>query len=328
MKIILIDNSQKQFDGNSRDLPHLRGAELALINYAEELALIDHKVTVLNNCSNNRVINNVEYINVNKITHKPICDIAIVNSDANYFRFVNSKKNFLLSHSIQNLEKFIRHNQLLAFIKYKPIVLCFSNYHFNKRSLITSLFGKKIIIPSIDNDYFTFDIKYQNNQNAIFYSRFDRNGSLVINAWKEIFPKLKNKNKLYVNSDFSYDNNILKKYNIIKKTYLEKTKLINFLSNFRVLIIPGHKGEVFCNVAEEAKALCIPIVTMGIGALSERVKDNYNGFLCKNFDDFKNKIFNLLTNDEIYLRFRSNLIKDRGQNKWIDTTRNLVKLFD
>ena len=51
MKIILIDNSQKQFDGNSRNLPHLRGAELALINYAEELALINHKVTVLNNCS-------------------------------------------------------------------------------------------------------------------------------------------------------------------------------------------------------------------------------------------------------------------------------------
>ena len=37
------------------------------------------------------------------------------------------------------------------------------------------------------------------------------------------------------------------------------------------MLVPGHKGEVFCLAAEEAKALCVPIVTMGFGSLSERV---------------------------------------------------------
>ena len=117
------------------------------------------------------------------------------------------------------------------------------------------------------------------------------------------------------------------KFNIEKKDFLPKNELIDFLKNFRLLIIPGHKGEVFCNVAEEAKALGIPIITMGMGALKERVKNNYNGFLCHNLEDFKIKILQLLKDDDLYLKFRNNLIKDRGENKWNNTVNSLINLF-
>ena len=328
MKIILIENSTKIYDGYSRNNAQLRGAELALINYSEELAKKKFNVILLNNCNQENVINGVKYININSLKNKLDCDIAIVNSDANYFKFVNSKKNFLLSHSIQNLEKFIRHKQLSAFLKYKPVVLCFSNYHFSNRSFFTSMFGKKIIIPSIDDDFFNFNLKTNINKDAIFYSRFDRNGQIVVDMWKRNYRKLYNNNKLYINSDLIDREQDLAKFNIYKKPYLEKNKLIEFLSNFRLLIVPGHKGEVFCNVAEEAKALCIPIVTMGIGALSERVRHNFNGFICKNIDDFENKIFDLMNNDELYLTLKNNLYKERGLNTWKNTVEKLIKLFN
>ena len=328
MKIILIENSTKIYDGYSRNNAQLRGAELALINYSEELAKKKFNVILLNNCNQENVINGVKYININSLKNKLDCDIAIVNSDANYFKFVNSKKNFLLSHSIQNLEKFIRHKQLSAFLKYKPVVLCFSNYHFSNRSFFTSMFGKKIIIPSIDDDFFNFNLKTNINKDAIFYSRFDRNGQIVVDMWKRNYRKLYNNNKLFINSDLIDREQDLEKFNIYKKPYLEKNKLIEFLSNFRLLIVPGHKGEVFCNVAEEAKALCIPIVTMGIGALSERVRHNFNGFICKNIDDFENKIFDLMNNDELYLTLKNNLYKERGLNKWKNTVEKLIKLFN
>ncbi len=165
------------------------------------------------------------------------------------------------------------------------------------------------------------------NKNAIFYSRYDRNGKYVIDIWKKIFPQLNNNTELYINSEILNEDD-LQKYNIKKKIYMEKNKLIDFLSNFRILIIPGHKGEVFCNVAEEAKALCIPIVTMGIGALSERVIDNYNGYVCNNFQDFEKKILTLMNNDEIYLKFKKNLYNDRGTIKWKDTVIKLIDLFN
>ncbi len=327
MQIVLIENSKQIYDGYSRNSSDLRGAELAIINYSEELVKKQFQVTVLNNCKKEAIINGVQYKNINNIKNKLSCDVAIVNSDANYFKYVNSKKNFLLSNSVQNFEKFIRNNQLIAFLKYKPTVLCFSKYQYDKRNLITSLFGKKIIIPSIDNDFFSFRLQDKINKNAIFYSRFDRNGKYVIDIWKKIFPQLDSNTELYINSEFSNEAEF-KKFNIKKKKYMEKNDLIKFLSNFRILIIPGHKGEVFCNVAEEAKALCIPIVTMGIGALRERVVNNYNGYVCKNFADFEEKILTLMNNDEIYLKFKKNLNDDRGLKKWEDTVIKLIDLFN
>ena len=201
MRIVLIENSKQIYDGYSRNSSNLRGAELAIINYSEELVKKKFQVTVLNNCKNEIIINGVQYKNINKIKNKLSCDVAIVNSDANYFKYVDSKKNFLLSHSVQNLEKFVRNKQLIAFLKYKPTVLCFSKYQFDKRNLITSLFGKKIIIPSIDNDFFSFKLQDRINKNAIFYSRYDRNGKYVIDIWKKIFPQLNNNTELYINSE-------------------------------------------------------------------------------------------------------------------------------
>ena len=54
------------------------------------------------------------------------------------------------------------------------------------------------------------------------------------------------------------------------------------ISSKRVMLNPGHKGEVFCLAAEEARELCVPIVTMGIGALKERVDHGKTGFVAKN----------------------------------------------
>ena len=59
-------------------------------------------------------------------------------------------------------------------------------------------------------------------------------------------------------------------------------KLILDLINSRLFLTPGHKTEVFCLAAEEARELCIPIVTMGYGCLYERVEHGVTGFIAKN----------------------------------------------
>lgn len=325
MKICLLENLSTIYTGRDRNDPKLRGAELALINYAEELASKNFDVTFLNNFNENIQFKNVKYNNINQETSN--FDIAIANGDANLFKYVKSKKNFLLSHSIQNFEKFLRKKQLVPFLKYKPKVICFSNYHYNSRSFFTSFYGKEIIIPSIDNEFYKVKLPLKTNNDVIFYSRGDRNGKLILKIWKDIFLNNSIKSKFFIPKDLFIKKEEMIKFNIEKKDFLPKNELIDFLKNFRLLIIPGHKGEVFCNVAEEAKALGIPIITMGMGALKERVTNNYNGFLCHNLEDFKIKILQLLKDDDLYLKFRNNLIRDRGQNKWNNTVNSLINLF-
>ena len=94
-------------------------------------------------------------------------------------------------------------------------------------------------------------------------------------------------------------------------------------------MIPGHKGELFCLAAEEAKELCLPVITLGIGSLSERVIHGVTGFIAKNEKDFANFTLGIFNDKTIYNSIRSNLIKIRGQNNWDKVaTKFIKKLFD
>jgi len=111
---------------------------------------------------------------------------------------------------------------------------------------------------------------------------------------------------------------------IIMRKLDDRLKLIEDLKKSRVCLIPGHKAELFCLVAEEAKELCIPIVTLGIGCLSERVDHEKNGYIAKNNDEFAYYTLKLFENDSLWLSMRDNLIKERGLKTWKDTAINLL----
>ena len=69
------------------------------------------------------------------------------------------------------------------------------------------------------------------------------------------------------------------------------------------------------------------------GAVSLFVNDITSHSKYKNFinvygnTNFKSKLLKLLQDDELYLKFKHNLIKNRGINKWSDTTNTLLELF-
>ena len=107
----------------------------------------------------------------------------------------------------------------------------------------------------------------------------------------------------------------------------DKKKLINELKKSRLMMNPGHKGEVFCLAAIEAKELCIPIVTMGYGSLKERVEHGITGYIAKNQNEFINYSIDILNNDETYKKFRENLFKKRGLRTYKDVAEDLIRII-
>ena len=91
--------------------------------------------------------------------------------------------------------------------------------------------------------------------------------------------------------------------------------------------MPGHKAELYCLAASEAQELCIPIVTMGIGSLSERVEHNTTGLIAKNKKQFSEYIIEIFSNNELWLTFRNNLLSKRGQKTWFNATKNFLKII-
>ena len=328
MKIFFLE---KSIPFNSLDLNSFKigGAEKILINISNELAKYkDLEIKVFNNVEKRQLISNVEWVNINDYDYQIEPDILIAFSDANLFKNYKSKKKFLWSHSVQNLEKFIRKKQLISYLKHKPVLILEGDYHFNTRPFLTSFFGKRILKLAPDYEFIneSVDIDFFPDKECIFLTKSDRNLDILLKAWNEIY-KSNNNAKLYINPPFKLSE-AQTKQNIFLRVKGNKKNLINDLKNSRVMLVPGHKGEVYCLAAEEARELCIPIVTLGYGSLNERVIRKKTGFIAKNIHEFINYSLKLLNDDKLYLQIRKNLLKLRNTRNYSHVASDLLKIIN
>ena len=324
MKICFLDNTKFEYSYLDKYSPILRGAETILINLSENLKKLGHNVTVFNNCSTVINDNNLNWYSINKINTNSTLDfdLAIANADMRLLNKVNAKKKIVISYSLQSIEKFIRKGQLLSYFKERPTVYVIGDYHMKKRSNLISIFGKKILDISIDDLFIETKLLDDVDKNlAIFSSRPDRNLSILIDIWNnKIFPNYNLGKLLVTPSDKFKENN-----NVKFREMGTHNELIKDLLKSRVFLVPGHKAELFCLAAEEARELCIPIVTLGIGSLSERVEHEKTGFIAKNNNEFANYTIELFKNDSLWNTMRSNLIKLRGSRSWEISTKKFIE---
>ena len=318
MKICFLDNTKFKYSYLDKHSPLLRGAETILINLAENLKMLGHEVTVFNNCPDDVDNNSSNWFNINKVNKQMNFDIAVANADMRLLDTITAKKKFIISYSLQSIEKFLRKGQLISYFKNKPTILLIGKYHMKNRSKLLSLFGSKIIDIAIDDLFLNTKLTNNIDSNlAIFTSRSDRNLDILIKIWSEnILPNFKNAKLLTTPME-----KISQSSNIIFRKMDSQENLIKDLLRSKVFLVPGHKAELFCLAAEEARELCLPIVTLGIGSLSERVTHEKTGFIAKNNKDFADYTIELFKNNKLWNSIRANLINLRGSSNWKSSTK-------
>ena len=92
MKICFLENTNFSYNSNDLHSPILRGSETTLINLSLELNKLGHKLTVINNCPRNEIINSVRWLNFQNYNENETFDIAISNNDMRFFDKINAKK--------------------------------------------------------------------------------------------------------------------------------------------------------------------------------------------------------------------------------------------
>ena len=318
----------KNFNGNDLNSEKIAGSEKTLINISSEIAKNKNiKVKVFNNTKDQININDVEWCNIKNILNFKKPDFLISMSDINLFPNYKCKK-YLWSHSVQTIEKFIRKGQLIPFLKHKPKIILEGDYHYKNRSWMTSCFGKDILKISADDDFIntTIDVHNIPKNNVIFNTRPDRNLKVVLEAWKTIKKKVNNA-ILYINPPYELTKEEIN-LDIRIRHKGSKFDLIEDLKNSKLMLNPGHKGEVFCLVAEEARTMCLPIVTMGIGSLHERVIDNVTGYICSDLDQLISKSVSILKDDKLYLTLKSNLYEKRKTRTYKEVAYDFLKILN
>ncbi len=321
MKICFLDNSLISYTYNDLNSKNIRGGENAIIHLSNELSKLGINVDVYNNCIDTNIINNVKWSNISQVNKNLVYDVAFTNNDIGLFDRIVAKKYVAFSHSIQSIEKFIRKRQLISYLKYKPKIVILGNYHYKNRNYFLKMFGTINLEWAVDPLF--LQTKLDENlidNNAIFTSRSDRNLDILINIWREnIFPKNQSI-KLYTTPSDLIDS----QYNIFARNFGDKTTMVNDLLKSKVLLVPGHKGELYCIAAEEARELCIPIITLGIGSLSERVHHGVTGFIAKNNEEFGYYTLKLFNDINLWKKLRNNLLNLRGTKKWSMVASNLL----
>ncbi len=118
-KIYFIENSY-DYNGNDLNSEKIGGSEKVLINISNALSVNkEYIIKVFNNTSGPKLIDKVYWCNIDQIEKSDIPDYLIAMGDANLLFYFDCKNNYLWSHSIQSIEKFIRKKQLIPFLKKK-----------------------------------------------------------------------------------------------------------------------------------------------------------------------------------------------------------------
>lgn len=321
MKICFLDNSPIPYTTNDLNSKLIRGGENAIIHLSNELSKLGNKVEVYNNIENDCIIDDVKWFNLRGLNKNSVYDVAFTNNDIRLFDNIIAKKYVAFSHSVQTIEKFIRKGQLFSYLKYKPKIVILGKYHEENRNYLLKMFGTINLEWAVDPLFLEAKLDENLIENrAIFTSRRDRNLDLLIKLWiKDIFPKNKSI-KLYSTPSELIKND----YNIFARNFEDKTTMVKDLLKSKVLLVPGHKGELYCIAAEEARELCIPIITLGIGSLSERVEHGITGFIAKTPEEFADYTLKIFNDENLWKDLRNNLIKLRGTKKWDKVAFNLL----
>ena len=96
------------------------------------------------------------------------------------------------------------------------------------------------------------------------------------------------------------------------------SKLMDLLREARVLVAPGHFQETYNLLTVEAAACGVPTVSMGIGALRERVVHEESGWIASSVKEMGSALARVLVDDDLWGRYHRACLHHRDLVSWDD----------
>lgn len=311
MRILFLNKTRadefRDFDYAS--LEGLRGAERTSLYLAEALGARGHEVVLT--CAGAPDATRIGHVTVASpaAALAQSYDVAISNNFAKAFDGVAAPVKMVWTHNPGFARTHLKAD-LLAKWRHKPHLVHLSQYT-RKRSWMLPRSGDTIIHHGMPADF--LDARAARDAPpppiAVFASYPGRNLRKVVRAWCDVVHPRVPQAKLIVTSDAQpkhLDGRTpaeLRDSNIEIRGTVPWTQLMDLLRTARVFIAPGHWQETYNLLAIEAAACGVPTVTMGIGALRERVIHDQTGCIEPTIGKMGAAITRILTDDALWQRY-------------------------
>ncbi|MGH1351558.1 MAG: glycosyltransferase family 4 protein [Methyloligellaceae bacterium] len=256
-------------------------------------------------------------------------DLAVANLYPRYLDLVSAKRKCVWVHNPMNrwsrFKKSIR-----GLIKHRPEAVFVTDYQIHTTPAIFPFSKRHVIEHGIEEFFLNAERKGTAPEPvAIFTSQGGRNLDSVINMWKQVIhPKLEAAQlHLYCSLPDNLISKDLAEFNIIHKGLVPQKQLIQAYSDSRVMFYPGHSEETFCNVAHEAVICGLPVVTMGIGGIRDRIQNGKNGIIVKTRQEMAEAALKILQDDQEWLRLHEAAITETQYHTWKNRAELWEKIF-
>jgi glycosyltransferase involved in cell wall biosynthesis len=264
------------YSGETMRQASMGGIESSVVQLAEALARRGHDVTVFNGVTQPVDEFGVKWRPIGEASAGARGDIGIAVASPKAFNGTSFRSHFFWLHNPIKSSRAIRRGEVWPLLRTRPTLVLLGDYHKTCAPRWLPASGRAILHHGVHEDFFRkAPAPEPPPPRAIFTSQPYRGLDWVLGLWEEIERRVPSatfdvfapkSHQAAANAGRHAQSGVSFRGNSAR------SGLARELMTARVLLIPGHRDETFCLAAAESTAAGAPIVTMGLGALSERVR--------------------------------------------------------
>jgi len=303
----------------------LGGTEQAIIRLTAALVTLGETVSVVGGSTTPRVLNGVRWE-----TDEPAADIFVAINDATLLPNTTALP-ILWLHNEVTLSRETRRGRLPALLSKRPIAVFVGAEQARGASFLPIRQRAVIPLGLSDTTVRARPATTPPPPRALFTSQAYRGLREVLELWqRDVAPRVPGATleALIAPSDIAQYNALITTPGVTIRPRVANDEVIAKLRDTRVFLAPGHVSETFCLAAAEAVALGVPVITLGRGALRERVRNGLDGFICTDWADMAARTRALLTDDMQWMRLHQGGLRSTAGRTWYDVARLWLALVE
>lgn len=314
---------RKDYDARAFALGSVGGVQAGTIRLAEALVKTGSRVAIYNDRAEPFESSGVRYWPVERLSDIDPATIAISNNNVALVGRTKALRRVVWVRNNLTFGVIRKRGYFLSMLKHRPHLVFPSNFAARQTPWYLPFRSRRIIEHGIEASFVDFaPLEKPPPPVAIFASQPVRNLQRVVESWLSVIHPVMPQAKLHIyhpkEAQHPAQYEPLQSSGIEIKGSVGKAELAAAMRSARVMIYPGHRRETFCNVAAEALATGLPMVTMGIGALSERVRNNVDGFVSPTTAQMGRDALSVLQDDTLWRRFHVAALEKSRNSTWDD----------
>jgi hypothetical protein len=323
--VAIICPTRAHFHLESEQETGLGGIEGANIALAEGLSALGHEVTLFSRMTGERRVRGV--LNRPLEAFAPTSFDALISSnDARFFAgSAPATRRYMWMHNPMALEKAFRRGQILPLARHRPVGV-FVGRRLMQRTSRLLMFGARIEIGlGVNACFLETPVSAARRNRFVFASQPHRGLRPLLAAWAEALPGLPPDAEFHVfgskAEDIGMGPAIPAAMRVIFHGRVRKPDLAGAYAEARAMLAPGAEVETFCLAAAEAQCMGLPVLTLGIGSLAERVEHGENGLICASHAALVAAGASLCANTALARKLEAGAMRQRGELGWAAVAR-------